>query len=445
MASHSQSEPAADAPGLAQSAADARALRRRGMTLALLTIVYFFSFMDRYILTILLEDIKKALDLSDTQLGLLQGFAFAMLYATLGIPVARLADRSNRRNIIAASLALWSAMTAACGLALNYGQLLAARVGVGIGEAGSSPPSHSMIADLYPPEKRSGAMAIYSTGVVLGGGFGTMIGGTIAHLFGWRYALMAVGAPGLMLALIVWLFVVEPRRGLSDPARAVPAPQPPLIEGFRSLFANPVAAHLVMALTVTSFVGYSLASFLPSFMQRSYGVSLLTVALELAPAVAIVGTFSGIVSGRIADRLARERGLYMQPWLIAVTKGIAFPCALVFYLASDFTIGFTFALLVYLFSSSYLGPSFALLQGQAPVKMRALWAAITLLIINLIGLGLGPSMVGALSDAFRATQGQESLRYAMLVAECFTPWAIFHYWRAGVLMKRQQVAGVAAG
>lgn len=424
----------------AQAQADARAIARRNWTLALLTIVYFFSFMDRYILTILLEDIKKALDLSDSQLGLLQGFAFAMLYATLGIPVARLADRSNRRNIIAASLALWSVMTAMSGLALNFAQLLAARVGVGIGEAGSSPPSHSMIADLYPPEKRSGAMAIYSTGVVLGGGFGTMIGGTIAHIFGWRYALMAVGLPGVLLALIVWFFVVEPRRGLSEPARAAPAVPPPLIDGFRSLFSNPIALHLVMAVTITSFVGYALGSFLPSFMQRSYGVSLLTVALELAPAVALVGTFAGIVSGRIADRLAKTRGLYAQSWLVAGTKALAFPCAVGFYLADNFTVGFSLSLLVYLFSSSYLGPSFALIQGQAPMPMRALWAAITLLIINLIGLGLGPSLVGFLSDMFRPRFGQESLRYAMLVTECVTPWAIYHYWRAGVLLKRQQAS-----
>ena len=419
--------------------ADAKALRRRGWTLGLLTVVYFFSFMDRYILTILLEDIKKALDLSDGQLGLLQGFAFAMLYAILGIPVAWLADRGNRRNIIVVSLALWSAMTAACGFALTFGQLLAARVGVGIGEAGSSPPSHSIIADLYPPEKRSGAMAIYSTGVVLGGGFGTMIGGTIAHLFGWRVALMAVGVPGLVLALVVWLFVVEPRRGLSEPARAgASKEQPPLIDGFKSLFGNPVAVHLVMAVTITSFVGYALASFLPSFMQRSYGVSLLTVALVLAPAVAIVGTFSGIASGRIADRLARARGLYMQPWMVAVAKAIAFPCAIGFYLAHDLTLGFTFSLLVYLFSSSYLGPSFALIQGQAPVQMRALWAAITLLIINFFGYGFGPSLTGFLSDYYRPRFGTESLRYAMLTVELVTPWAIFHYWRAGVLLKRMQ-------
>lgn len=420
-----------------QAAADARALSRRNWTLALLTTVYFFSFMDRYILTILLEDIRKALDLTDTQLGLLQGAAFAILYATLGIPVARLADRSNRRNIVAVSLAIWSAMTVACGFAQSFAQLIAARVGVGIGEAGGTPPSHSIIADLYPPERRTSAMAIYSTGVVLGGGFGTMIGGTIQHFYGWRAALMAVGLPGLLLALIVWLFVVEPRRGLSEPARAAPAPAPALMAGFASLFANRVAVHLVMGVTITSFVGYALASFLPSFLQRSFGISAITVAFQLAPLVAIIGAFSGIVGGRIADRLAKSHGLYAQSWLVAVSKTIAFPFAVGFYLAGDFNTALPLSLAVYLFSSSYLGPSFALIQGQAPVEMRATWAAITLLITNLIGLAIGPTLVGVLSDLYRPRFGTESLRYAMLTIECLTPWAIFHFWRAGVALRRQ--------
>lgn len=430
-------------PDFASDAADARALRRRAWTLALLTIVYFFSFMDRYILTILLESIKHDLHLSDTQLGLLQGLAFALLYATLGIPVAWLADRRNRRDIIAIALTIWSAMTALSGLAQNFTQLLLFRVGVGIGEAGSSPPSHSIIADLYPPEKRSGAMAIFATGVVLGGGFGTMIGGAIAAAFGWRWALAAVGLPGVMLAIIVRLFVVEPRRGLSEPNRAAAADdRPSVIDGFRSLFANPVAVHLVMAVTVTSLVGYALASFLPSLSQRSFGLSMLTIALKIAPAIAVVGAVAGVLGGRIADRLGRRHGSYAQPFLVASCKSVALPLACYFYLSSDFTVGFAALIISYFFASAYLGPTFALIQGEAPVRMRAVWAAITLLIINLIGLGAGPTMVGLISDALAPRFGAESLRYAMLIVELLTPWAIFHYWRAGVLMKRR---GAAAG
>lgn len=418
-------------------AADARVLRWRGLTLALLTTVYFFSFMDRYILTILLEMIKKDLGLSDTQLGVLQGLAFAVLYATLGIPVAWLADRSNRRNIIGVSLAIWSVMTAACGLAQSFTQLLLCRIGVGIGEAGSSPPSHSIIADLYPPERRSGAMAIFSTGVVLGGGFGTMIGGTIAAAYGWRWALAVVGLPGLVLALAVRLFMAEPRRGLSDSAiLRLAADRPTLVEGARAMAANAVARYLVAAVTVTSMVGYALAGFLPSLSQRSFGLSMLTVALYIAPAIAVVGTIAGIVGGRIADRMGLRHGRFAQPWVVAVSKAIAWPFAIGVYLAGDVVLGMSLLVIAFFFQSTYLGPTFALIQDQAPLRMRAVWASITLLSTNLIGLGLGPSLVGLLSDALRPRFGNESLRYAMLAVEMFTPLAILLYWRAGVLLRR---------
>lgn len=415
--------------------ADARALRRRGLTLALLTIVYFFSFMDRYILTILLESIKRDLHLSDTQLGLLQGFAFALLYATLGIPVASLADRGNRRNIIAVSLAVWSAMTALSGLAANFAQLLLCRVGVGIGEAGSSPPSHSIIADLYPPDKRSGAMAIFTTGVVLGGGFGTMIGGAVAAAYGWRWALAVIGLPGLLLAVVVRLLVVEPRRGLSEPATKPVDDRPTIMEGARAMFANPVVVHLVAAVTVTSLVGYALASFLPSLSQRSFGISMLTVALQLAPLIAIVGTVAGVLGGRIADAAGRRHGAFAQPWVVAVGKAIGFPLVAAAYLGTEPVVALTLLVIGYFFTSSYLGPTFSLIQGQAPIRMRALWAALTLLSTNLIGLGIGPTLVGLLSDHVYAAEGKESLRYAMLTVECLTPWAVFHYWRAGVLLR----------
>ncbi|MBA4772233.1 MAG: MFS transporter [Sphingomonas sp.] len=417
--------------------ADARAIRLRGWTLALLTLVYFFSFMDRYILSILLEAIKADLQLNDTQLGLLSGFAFALFYATLGIPVAWLADRASRRDIIAVALALWSAMTALCGTATNFAQLLLYRIGVGVGEAGSSPPSHSIIADLYPPEKRAGAMAIYATGVVLGGGFGTIIGGVIASAYGWRWAMAAVGLPGIVLAIIVRLLMVEPRRGLSDPGGVPqhPAPMPSLGAGFASLVACGPAVHLIMAVTITSLVGYATANFGPSYLQRSFGMTMLQVSLFYAPAVALTGAFGGIVGGRIADALGRKHGLHVQSWFVAALKLAALPFTVLFYFTYDLTLGLAAVLASTLLASSYLGPSFALIQGLAPTRMRAVWAAITLLIINLIGLGLGPSLTGLLSDLYKPVFGAESLRYALMSASLLTPWAIFHYWRAGVLLK----------
>ncbi|TPG12443.1 spinster family MFS transporter [Sphingomonas oligophenolica] len=413
------------------------AARRRTLTLLLLTLVYFFSYMDRYILAILLELIKADLHLSDAQLGMLSGLAFAVFYAGLGIPVARLADRTNRRNIIAIALAIWSGMTALCGLAQNFVQLLAFRIGVGVGEAGSSPPSHSIIADLYPPEKRASAMAIYATGVVLGGGFGTMLGGTIAHYFGWRWAMILVGIPGIILAVVVRLFVVEPKRGMSDAQIAADqSPMPGAWSAFVGMWRNRAAFHLVMAVTITSLIGYALTAFGPSYLQRSLGFSIQRVALVVAPMAAIIGGFSGIMGGRLADWVSKRYGLHAQSWMVAILKCCALPFTLIFFLTDSPTVAIVAYGFQYLFASSYLGPTFALIQGLAPIRVRAMWAAVTLLVINLIGLGLGPLAIGVISDALRPSLGAESLRWAMVLMAGVTPWAIFHYWRAGVLLKR---------
>jgi len=429
---------------LPQEIADTLATKRRGWTLALLTTAYFFSYMDRQILAILQELIREDLGLTDTQLGLLAGFAFAIFYATLGIPVARLADRGNRVNIIAIALTLWSLMTAVCGLAQNFIQLLFARIGVGVGEAGSSPPSHSIIADLYPPEKRAGAMGIYSLGVVLGTALGTIIGGTVAHYYGWRVAMFTVGLPGIALAIIIKLVMVEPRRGLSDPQQVaegeVKGAIPPLSEGFRAMLANRPAFHLVMGVTITSMIGYGHAAFGPSFMQRSLGMEMIDVARIVAPVGAVMGTISAVGGGWLANRLATHYGLHAQSWMVFALKLVGLPLSFLFYFSDTPEIALPAYWLAVLLISSYLGPTFALIQGLAPLRMRALWAAITLLVINLVGLGLGPTLIGVVSDLLRPAYGEESLRYAMLTFAAATPWALYHYWRAGVLLKRKQQA-----
>ncbi|MGK6319987.1 spinster family MFS transporter [Sphingomonas sp. DT-204] len=417
------------------------AIRRRGLTLALLTLTYFFSYMDRQILAILQEDIIRDLRLSDLQMGLLAGFAFAIFYAGLGVPVAWLADRTNRVRIIAIALAVWSGFTALGGLAMNFWQLLAARIGVGIGEAGSSPPSHSIIADLYPPEKRAGAMAVYSLGVGLGAAFGTIIGGTVAHFYGWRTAMFVIGLPGLLLALVVWLVVPEPKRGLSDAQLAMePGARPTLVEGFTSLLRNRAALHLVAAFTITSTIGYGHTAFGPSFLIRSYGFDKLQIATMIAPVAAVLVAVGALASGKLADRLARRHGLHSQAWMVAALKTVALPFTVAFYLSSDPVVAVAIYLVGVTFGACYLGPTFALIQAEAPLRQRALWAAIALLVNNLIGLGLGPPLVGAISDALKPHFGAESLRYAMFFFAAITPWAIFHYWRAGVLLKRQEAA-----
>jgi MFS family permease len=418
--------------------ADTLALKRRGWTLALLTLTYFFSFMDRQILAILLEAIKADLRLSDTQLGLLSGLVFAIFYATLGIPIARLADRTSRKRIIAISLAVWSAMTALSGVAQNFTQLMLARIGVGVGEAGAGPPSHSIIADLYPPEKRASAMAIYSLGVLLGGGLGMMIGGFVAHAYSWRVAMMVVGLPGVILAAIVWLVMAEPRRGLSDAQRAMDAPaaMPSLAEGIAAMWRDPVALHLVAAVTITSLVGYALTGWGPSYMQRSLGYSMLDVSTYVALPAALIGSASALLGGAAADRAAKRYGLHAQSWVVAGFKLIAFPFAVGFYFVDDPRLALASYFIAALFAGAYLGPTFALIQHLAPIRLRSVWAALTLLVINLIGLGLGPFAVGKLSDVLQPSYGTQSLRWAMLCVAFLTPLAIFAYWRAGALMKR---------
>jgi MFS family permease len=436
---------ASNAPHVPREIDETLAMRRRTLTLGLLTLTYFFSYMDRQILAILLELIKADLKLSDTQLGLLTGLAFAVFYAGLGIPVARLADRSNRRNIIAVSLALWSAMTVVCGLAQNFVQLLLARIGVGIGEAGSSPPSHSIIADLYPVEKRASAMAIYTLGVVLGGGFGTLIGSQLAAAYGWRIAIMAIGAPGILLAVIVWLFVVEPKRGLSDAGRVADAGSMPSIASvFGDIWRNAAARNLVVAVTLTSLIGYALTSWGLSYLQRSLDFTVRQAGL-FGLVAALVGTVSGVAGGRLADWAAKRWGIHAQSWMVALLKVAALPFTLLFFLTDTPMVAIIAFGFQYLFASSYLGPTFAMLQGLAPLRMRAMWAAITLLVINLIGLGLGPFLIGVFSDLLKPLTGdQQSLRWALVVMASATPWAIFHYWRAGVHLKQGQDAAKAA-
>lgn len=422
---------AAQAPGSSASEISPGA---RQVTLFLLTATYFFSYMDRQILAILLEDIKADLLLSDTQLGLLSGFAFAIFYATLGIPVAALADRMNRVNIISIALALWSGMTAACGLAQNFVHLLLARIGVGIGEAGSSPPSHSIIADMYPAEKRALALSIYSLGVTLGAAAGQIFGGNLTYFFDWRTAFIAIGLPGVVLAVIVKLFATEPARR-AEPGAVETDEQPSVWDGLRTILSNRAAMWLVTAVTITSMIGYALTGWTPAYLIRIYDLSTLQIGNIVAPLLAIAGVASGLGSGWLANRLSEKYGMHAQSMMVAVLKSIALPFLLAFYLVDSAWLAVGAYFFALFFQSCYLGPTFAMIQTLAPVKMRAVWAAVTLLIINLIGLGIGPTMVGVISDLLAPQFGDQSLRYALLVIASFTPLAIFAYWRAAVALR----------
>jgi predicted MFS family arabinose efflux permease len=406
----------------------------RRYALLILVLAYTSSHVDRNIVGILMEPLKEDLLLSDTQLGFLSGIAFALFYATLGIPVAIWADRSNRRNIIAWAVAIWSFMTALCGMAQNFWQLAAARVGVGIGEAGSSPPSHSMLADLYPREQRSRAMAIYSLGVYLGIMIGFIVGGFIAEAWGWRAAFFVVGLPGLMIALLVRFTMIEPPRGFADGWADGVAPPPPGAIDFRAnvalLWRVCSTRHVVIGVALTSFVGYGAIIWNPSYLIRSHGLSISQVGMFLGPLMGIVGCIGAWVGGTLADRLAARNEAW-NAWVVGFAKLLAIPFILAFYLIENTVLAMAVYIPAVFLGAFYLGPSFAMIQSLTPLRSRALASALMLLVLNLVGLGVGPQVIGMLSDLMSRWFGSEGLRYALMAIAAVNAWACLHYWLAG--------------
>ncbi|MEL0166958.1 MAG: MFS transporter [Pseudomonadaceae bacterium] len=402
----------------------------RRYALLILVLAYTSSHVDRNIVGILIEPLKADLLLSDTQLGFLSGIAFALFYATLGIPIAIFADRSNRRNIIAWSIAIWSAMTALCGLAQNFWQLAIARIGVGIGEAGSSPPSHSMIADLYPKEKRSSAMSIYALGVYLGIMIGFIVGGFVAEWWGWRAAFFVVGLPGVLIALLVRFTMIEPPRGFADGVKPPPMGKVNIKAGFAVLWRVRTTRHVVLGVTLTALVGYGTIVWNPAFLIRSHGLTPGQVGLFLGPLMGIVGGLGAWIGGMLADKLA-ARNASWNAWIVGLAKLLAIPFIVAFYMVDS-----TFwALVVYcpavFLGAFYLGPSFAMIQSLTPLRSRALASAIMLLVLNLVGLGLGPQLIGIISDLVSGPFGSDSLRYALIGAAFVNIWACAHYYLAG--------------
>jgi predicted MFS family arabinose efflux permease len=412
----------------AESSVLSQAARRYAMVI--LAIVYMFNFVDRQILAILLPQIRDEFGTSDAYLGFLSGTAFALFYVTLGVPIAQYADRCNRRNLIAASVALWSAMTALSGLAANIWHLTAARIGVGIGEAGCSPPAHSMISDYFPPEKRSTAMGFYTLGISAGIMTAYLAGGWVAQNIGWREAFFVVGIPGLILAAIVRFTVQEPKRGASE-SRATGLEQPRLIEVVRFLAARRSFIHMAMAAGLSTFVGYSVIGFLPSFMVRSFNMELAELGRWLGLILGISGGAGFFFGGYFADHLGRgshRKAFNFIALTILVSAGIL---AMTFLAKNSKT-----ALLMFILPAAtmnvYLAPVLSQAQSLVALRMRATTSALVLLIINVIGLAFGPLLTGMLSDALGPTLGEESMRYALLIVTlAILPWAVWHYYCAG--------------
>jgi MFS family permease len=386
----------------------------RNYVLVMLTLVYVFNFVDRQLLVILQESIKKELHLSDTQLGLLSGFTFAIFYVTLGIPIARFADKRNRRNTVALSLGLWSIMTACSGLARNYIQLLVARIGVGVGEAGGSPPAHAMISDYFAPEKRSTALSVYSTGIYFGILTGFLLGGYLNQHLGWRTAFFALGIPGVFFSLLFYATVREPRKGATD-VNASPANES-LSSGavLKLLYSRKTFVYLALATGLHVFCIYGLLNWAPSFFARLHGMKSSEIGGLLGLIFGIGGALGSFAGGFLTDHFGKkDKRWYLKIPAYAII--ISVPCATgALFLQGTF---FSVACLGLCASlqSMYLGPSLAVAHSLVPASMRALTSAILFLVLNLIGLGFGPLVVGMISDLLAPALGVESLRWAMSI------------------------------
>jgi sugar phosphate permease len=383
----------------------------RYLVVIVLAVVYTFNFMDRQIMSILQEPIRKELGLSDTQLGMLTGLAFALFYTTFGVLLAWAADRFRRTWIMAASCAVWSLFTALCGMATNFTQLALSRVVVGIGEAGGSPPSYSLISDYFPPKERGVGLAIYSLGVPIGSMVGAGVGGAIAAAYGWRTAFIAVGLPGLLLALVMLVLIREPKRGGLDPlAEGVAAhdPAPPMMSAIASFFANRTLVLVAISSGLSAFVGYAMLNWNPSFLMRVKGMSLAQVGAYYSLVLGITGMIGTFGSGWLVDKLSlRDRRWYS--WVPAIAFALTIPALAGLLWAPTWQIALLFLAVPSLLNNMYLAPALTVVQNAVPPARRTMSGAILLFILNLVGLGGGPLYVGFISDHAKAQYGEHSL------------------------------------
>ena len=388
--------------------------RPPGAVLAMLLLVYIFNFLDRQILAILAAPIQADLGLSDAQMGLLGGIAFALLYSTLAVPLASVADRTSRSWVITISLVIWSGFTAACALAQGFWHIFLARLGVGVGEAGGVAPSYALIADTFPQEQRARALSIYSLGIPLGSAAGVLFGGYVASAIEWRTAFIAVGLAGVLIAVPFKLLVKDPPRGGYDD-HAGDAQRPAFGTVFGILSRKPSFWLLAFGASFSSMCGYGLAFWLPSLMQRSFGLDLVGTS-QFIGAVLLIGGSAGVLAGGwLGDRLGgRDKAAYAR--LPAISFVIAVPLFAAGMLSSSIWLAFALFLLPQALAYVWLGPVITAVQHLVPANMRATASASFLFINNLIGLGLGSLILGAVSDAITAQYGAEALRYTMVGA-----------------------------
>jgi MFS family permease len=386
--------------------------RAAGLVLLVLLIAYIFNYLDRQILGILAGPIITELHLNDRQFGALSGPPFAILYSVLGVPFAYLADRTSRSRVIAAAVAFWSVFTGLCGTATSFWQFFAFRMGVGIGEAGGVAPSYALLADYFEPHRRARALAIFSLGVPIGLALGTLVGAYIAHAISWRAAFFAMGVAGVVLAPILLLVVRDPAKPTAASGAA------PIGQVFPMLARKPVFWLLAFAASSSSLCGYGLATWIPSVLERSYHLGLIERGQFMASVVFIGGCTGVFAGGWLADRLgARDRGWYAR--LPAIAWLITAPTFAAGLLAPNLWVAWPLLLIPNALNILWLGPVVTAVQHLVPRRMRSTASATFLLINNLIGLGVGPYLIGSVSEALKHSYGAEALRYAAVACTSF--------------------------
>ena len=468
----------------------------RAFVLSSLLLVYIFNFIDRSIINILTEPIKASFGVEDWQMGLLGGPAFAILYTMLGIPIARFAERFHRVWIIAIAVFIWSLMTALCGVATSFIVLFLFRVGVSVGEAGCTPPAQSLIADYFVPKSRATAVSIYALGVPLGGMFaavfagfivGNLDGPSLAAMFtawgwdwalglmdwqsveGWRVAFILVGVPGVILALVVKLTIKEPPRGYTDPPNVQALEKASMKDVFKILAEKPTFWHIVAGATVASFVGYGVAQFTTSFLVRTHGLSIETAAILFGVIIGLMAAIGVFLSGYLADRFATRHPRALC-WMPALGMGLSVPLYAMGYLAPTVWLALPPLMAAATLHYFYLGPMYAIVGGVVDSRMRATSVAITLFLVNLLGYGLGPPLIGIVSTMLKsaflagndlgmtletckfvsdlsaeaaatcARADSEGLRWSIIGFCSLYAWAALHYLLAGKTLMRDMMA-----
>ncbi|MBF8270127.1 MAG: exuT [Gammaproteobacteria bacterium] len=398
--------------------------------LGVLFIGYVFNSMDRAVLNVLLESIKQEFGVSDKLLGFLGGFTFAAFYATMGIPIAAIADRTSRVNVLSVCISLWSIMTALCGTATQFIYLLFARIGTAVGEAGGTPPSHSLISDYFPINKRASAISIYMLGIPIGMSLGLFFGGWLNEIYDWRIAFIAIGMPGVLIGILIKLTVKEPPRGYSDKLTVAQATAsaPSMLEVFKYLWNLRAFRNMCLGNGLHSFVWYGGSIFNATYFMRSHemssgeaGTILSTVAL-----VGIIGTFfGGVLADKLSVRANDKRWYLLLPAIVTIGM---LPFQFSSYLGRDLSIVIPSFYIMMILASIFFSPTYAMAQALAPMQMRARATSIVLFMQTLIGLGLGPFFVGWISDLLADSKGQHSLAWGLVIVGLVNIWAAWHYF-----------------